>query len=252
MKSRHVAFAFAAACLFALPAAAQVIAPVKPYDPAVVRVAGRSELYLPPDQARVSVSFYAPGKTPQEATDAVSKRARGLEAAVKGIDPAKTTVERSDFVVRPVMKAGGDKKPDQVRGYEATASVTVLVKDLALLSRAMEAAVNSNPDTFNDVDFSIADTLAARRKARKAAIDDAVDKARIYVEGAGYKLGRLLLVEEGGSSMIAQTGNRAISYAPSMMRDEAGMILPPPVAAEPQLYTSEVSIVYEVGAALAK
>ena len=113
------------------------------------------------------------------------------------------------------------------------------------------AAVNSDPDTFNGVEFSIADTQAARRKARKAAIDDAVDKAKLYVEGAGFRLGRLLLVEEGGNSMIVQSGNRAIAYAPPAMMATDAAVTPPPVAPEPQLYTSEVSVVYEIGAALA-
>lgn len=250
MKLTHVAFGLVASCLLALPAAAQVIAPLKPYDPAVIRVAGRSELYLPPDQARISVSFYAPGKTSQEATDAVSKRARALDAQMKAIAPGKVAVERTDFSVRPVMKSGAEKKPDQVRGYEATASVTTLVKDLELLGRAMDVAVNSNPDTFSDVQFSINDTQAARRKARKAAIDDAVDKARLYVEGAGFRLGRLLLVEEGGNSMIVQSGNRAIAYAPARSMAMEDAVTPPPMAPEPQLYTSEVSVVYEIGGAV--
>ena len=58
------------------------------------------------------------------------------------------------------------------------------------------------------------------------------------------------LVEEGGNSMIVQSGNRAIAYAPvrSMAMEDA--ITPPPVAPEPQLYSSEVSVVYEIGGAL--
>ncbi len=49
----------AALVLVATPVVAHAdVLPLKPYDPAVVRVAGRAELYLPPDQARVKVSFY--------------------------------------------------------------------------------------------------------------------------------------------------------------------------------------------------
>ena len=241
-----------AVALVATPAAAQVIAPLKPYDPAVVRVAGRAELYLPPDQARVTVTFYNSGKTGAEATDLVAKRARALDAAVRAIDPAKVSLERTDTSVSPVMKAGGDRRPDRINGYEANAAVTILVRDLAVLPQTVEAAVNAAPDSFNDVAFSIKDTQAARTKAREAAIKDAVDKARVYTEGAGFRLGRLLLVEEGGSNMIAQSGNRAI------MRErvaatayEAAPVVAPPIAAEPQLYTAEVSVVYEIGAAVA-
>jgi hypothetical protein len=233
----------------AMPAFADP-APVKPYDPAVVRVAGRAELYLPPDQARVSLNFYAPGKTAIEATDAVSQRARALEAAVRAIDPKAVRLERTDTTVSPVMKPGGDRRPDRITGYEANAGVTILVTDLEKLSKTVEAAVNANPDSFSDIAFSIKDTKAARRLAREAAVADAVDKARIYTEGAGHRLGRLLLVEEGGSNMIAQSGNRAI-----MMRArdsvESAPVAPPPIAFEPQLYTAEVSVVYEVGAAIA-
>jgi uncharacterized protein YggE len=244
-------FLLAVLMLAAAPLAARAdTLPLKPYDPAVVRVAGRAELYLPPDQARIKISFYAPGKTANEATEAVSTRARALDAAVRAIDVQKTALERTDFSVRPVMKEGGTRRPDKINGYEATAAVTIRVKDLALLARTVEVAVNASPDTFSDVEFFIDDTLKARTAARKAAIEDAVAKARIYSEGAGYRLGRLLLVEEGGNGMIAQTGNRAIR-AESFARSADDAVTPPPIAPEAQLYTAEVSVVFEVGAAMA-
>lgn len=241
---------FAIASVAATPAAAQVIAPVKPYDPAIVRVAGRSELYLSPDQARVSISFYAPGRTAADATRAVADRARAFESAIRAIDPTKVSLERTDVRVAPVMKEGGDRRPDQIRGFEGNADVTVLVKDLSLLTRTVEAAMNANPDQFNDVSFSIADTQGARRKAREAAVADAVDKAKTYTEGAGHRLGRLLLVEEGGSNLIAQSGNRAVyRAAPGMMAEDVA-IQAPTIAPEAQLYTAEVTLIYEVGAAI--
>lgn len=252
MKALLAAALAGAALAAAVPAPAahaQVIAPLRPYDPAIVRVAGRAELYLPPDQARVSVSFYAPGRTAQEATAAVSDRARALEAAIRPINATNVTLERTDIAVTPVMRAGGERRPDRITGYEANAGVTILVRDLALLSRTVEAAMNASPDRFNDIQFSIRDTERARRLAREAAIRDAVDKARTYVEGAGFRLGRLLLVEEGGQGMIAQSGNRAVFRS----RDESTtmpdqLVSAPPVAPEPQLYTAEVSIVFEIGA----
>ncbi len=233
----------------ALPAQAQIIAPLKPYDPAVVRVAGRAEVYLPPDQARVRVSFYSPGRTAAEATNAVGVRSRALDASIRAINPQTVTLERTDVTVTPVMREGGERRPDRINGYEATAAVTVLVRDLALLGRAVESAMNAQPDNFSDVEFSIRDTASARRAAREAAIGDAVDKARIYVEGAGFRLGRLLLVEEGGSNMIAQSGNRAMFAAREATAGEA-YVTPPPIAPEPQLYTAEVTIVFEIGAAM--
>ncbi len=241
--------AFVLAVSLALPAEAQVVAPLKPYDPAVVRVAGRAEVYLPPDQARVRVSFYSPGRTAAEATNAVSVRSRALDAAIRAINPQTVTLERTDVTVTPVMREGGERRPDRISGYEATAAVTVLVRDLALLGRAVESAMSAQPDNFSDVEFSIRDTASARRTAREAAISDAVDKARIYVEGAGFRLGRLLLVEEGGSNMIAQSGNRAM-FAPRQAQAEEIVVTPPPIAPEAQLYTAEVSVVFEIGAAM--
>lgn len=249
-SAMSAAFAAVALAATALPALADT-APVKPYDPAVVRVSGRAELYLPPDQARVTVGFYNSGRTSGEATDLVAKRARALEAALKTVDTAKVSIERSDTTVSPVMKAGGDRRPDRINGYEANTSVTVLVRDLGLLPQTVEAAVNATPDTFADIAFSIRDTQTARTKAREAAIKDAVDKARVYTEGAGFKLGRLLLVEEGGSNMYAQSGNRGIRMERAAMDSSMAPVVAPPIAAEPQLYTAEVSVVYEVGAALA-
>ncbi len=244
-------FALISLVVLASPSAmAQVIAPLRPYDPAVVRVAGRAEVYLPPDQARVHLSFYAPGRTAGEATNAVSERTRALDAAIRAIDPQNVSVERTDVSVTPVMREGGDRRPDRINGYEASAGVTILVRDLARLSQAVEVAVNVQPDTFNDVEFSLRDTARARRAAREAAITDAVDKARVYSEGAGHRLGRLLLVEEGANNMIAQSGNRAVFAARNMSAAQEQTILAPSIAPEPLLYTAEVSVVFEVGATI--
>lgn len=245
---RRAVVLMAAWAALAASAQAQVIAPLKPYDPAVVRVAGKSEIYLPPDEARVDVGFFGAGKTAAEAIDLAGGRARALEAAVKAVAaPAAVAIERSNIAVQPVMQDGGARRPDKVRGYEANMAVTIHVKDLAALAKVVEAAVNAEPDTFSDVRFSVRDTLAARRKAREAAVADAVDKARIYAEGAGHKLGRLLEVQEGDvGGYIAQTGNRAIAYA---VTADAAAIAPPPIAAEPQLYGASVSLVFEIGPA---
>lgn len=250
MKSSFAAFGFLLVAFAAAPASAQVIAPLRPYDPAIVQVAGRAEVYLPPDQARVGLSFYAPGRTAAEATNAVSERSRALDAAIRAIDPQSVSIERTDISVRPVMREGGDRRPDRINGYEASAGVTILVRDLAQLSRAVEAAVNAQPDAFNDVEFSIRDTVRARRAAREAAITDAVDKARIYSEGAGHRLGRLLLVQEGANNMIAQSGNRAVYAARGAPMEQEQLVIAPPIAPEPLLYTAEVSVVFEVGAAM--
>jgi hypothetical protein len=238
-----------AAVALTAPASAQVVEPLRPYDPAVVRVAGRAEVYLPPDQARVRLSFYAPGRTAAEATNAVSERTRALDAAIRAIDPQNVTLERTDVSVTPVMREGGDRRPDRINGYEASAGVTILVRDLARLSQAVEVAVNAQPDAFNDIEFSIRDTARARRAAREAAITDAVDKARIYVEGAGHRLGRLLLVEEGANNMIVQSGNRAVFAARNAPVANQDGIAAPPIAAEPLLYIAEVTVVFEVGPA---
>jgi uncharacterized protein YggE len=246
-KSSLSAVVFAAALLFNV-AHAQVIAPLKPYDPPVARVAGRAELYLPPDQARVQVSFYNPARAAAEATQAVTARARALEAAIRSIDPQQVALDRTDISVTPVMREGGERRPDRINGYQATAAVVILVRDLSLLGRAVEAAMGAGPDTFEDVAFSIRDTERARRLAREAAIRDAVDKARVYVEGAGHRLGRLLLVEEGGSAMIAQSGNRARvrQEVNTVSAEDSGSFASPPLAPEPQLYTAEVSVVFEI------
>lgn len=49
--------------------------------------------------------------------------------------------------------------------------------------------------------------------------------------------------------MIAQTGNRAVFNARSNALIDQ-VVTPPAIAPEPLLYTAEVSVVFEVGAAI--
>jgi uncharacterized protein YggE len=254
MRNILAAAAFAAA-LFVGAAQAQqqvqqiVTQPPKPYDPPIFRITGRGEIFLPPDQARVGVSFYSPGRTAAEAMQAVSARARVLEAAVRAINSERVTLDRVDVVFRPVMREGGERRPDRITGYEASAAVTILVRDLTLVPRAVEAAISAQPDSFDDVRFSLSDPAAARRQAREAAIADAMEKARIYVGGAGHRLGQLLHMEEGAApgvdrdlaDEIVVTGYRA-----SVRAQDAPAPPPPPIAAERQRYTANVSLVFEI------
>jgi uncharacterized protein YggE len=258
MRNNLAAAAFAAA-LFVGAAQAQqqvqqiVTQPPKPYDPPIFRITGRGEIFLPPDQARVGVSFYSPGRTAAEAMQAVSARARVLEAAVRAINSERVTLDRVDVVFRPVMREGGERRPDRITGYEASAAVTILVRDLALVPRAVEAAISAQPDSFDDVRFSLSDPAAARRQAREAAIADAMEKARIYVGGAGHRLGQLLHMEEGGAQGVDRDAREeeivVAGYRASVRAQDAPAPPPPPIAAERQRYTAEISLIFEIARA---
>jgi hypothetical protein len=51
--------------------------------------------------------------------------------------------------------------------------------------------------------------------------------------------------------MIAQSGNRLVSLERESRAGAAvdAIVTPPPIAPEPQLYTAEVSVVFEIAAA---
>ncbi|MBK6705905.1 MAG: SIMPL domain-containing protein [Caulobacteraceae bacterium] len=163
---------------------------------------------MPPDEARVRLSYYAPGRTAAEATTEISARTRALDAAVRAIDPQSVTVERTDVSVTPVMREG---RRSSAGSYQRIRSERRRddsgARSGALGARSRSCGQLSTGCVQRRCIFSSRHRSRAAT-AREAAITDAVDKACLF-RGCGHRLGRLLLVEEGANNMIAQ-GNRAV------------------------------------------
>ncbi|MFF3846091.1 SIMPL domain-containing protein [Streptomyces sp. NPDC002328] len=162
-----------------------------------VTVTGEGSASAAPDLAVVAASVEATAPTPQRAVDAQSRAARALLEAVHAQGVADRDVRTENVALNPVYDY-----PDgaaRLKGYEATQSFSVKVRDVERTGAVLQAITDATGEAgrIGSVVFEVSDPAPLQARARRAAHDDAHDKAQQYAELSGHRLGRLVSLSEG-------------------------------------------------------
>ncbi len=189
----------------------------------------------------------------------VEKQAREARAALRAASEAMTAVfavlkERWNVAEKDMMTSGFSVTPQYVYpkksyereqgprlvGYRVSEMLTVRVRDLKALGGILDDLVRSGSNRISGISFTIDDPRPLHDEARRRAVRDALRKARLYAEEAGFELGPVLnMSERGGSAPVPPMPMPRIRA----MADKA---VPVPVAAGEQTISANVSITWEI------
>lgn len=230
----------AIAASLAFAGAAQATEPQE--QPRTITITGEGEVSAAPDIAYVETGVVTEGKTAAEAlaanTEAMNEVFKGLEEA--GIE--KKDMQTSQFSVYPVYE---QVKPEENRphtpkigGYRVQNQLTVTVRDLTKLGGILDQVVSLGSNQLSGIRFSIDKPEPLVNEARKNAVKNALEKAKLYAGAAGVALGEIMSISENGTSMPQPY------YAKDMMmRAEASSV---PVAAGEQTLSASVTLVIKI------
>jgi uncharacterized protein YggE len=217
---------------------------VRPYwwDKPVVEGLGRSLVEVAPNRARFDLAFVETASKSEEAMKKAVARSKIAYDALKKVAGDKARITTS-VNVEAYYKQYRDKdgnmqtnyRPDQVDGYQARVSMSVVLTDPALAGRARAAALALGPQDVNPINIYLEQTPDLQRRALDEAAKDGRARAQLAATAAGGRLGDLLVVQEGSdscmgswsSSQVARTvdGGGYGGYPPSPP--------PPPMAPPP-------------------
>ncbi|RMH47910.1 MAG: DUF541 domain-containing protein [Alphaproteobacteria bacterium] len=217
------AAALAALALAAAPGAAQEAVP------RTLQVAGEAEVAVVPDLVRVTVGV---GATERSAAAALQAVAQGMAALFTRLD-AEGVAERdrvtSHVSLSPVWDQQYGGSVPRITGYRAASGVTVTLRDVARLGSLLDALTRDGANTIAGIAFDVADPGPAIAEARRAAVADAIARARLYAEAAGVRLGAVLsLTETGGTpvpSRLMARSESALPVAPGEARLQASVTM---------------------------
>lgn len=182
-----------------------------------------------PDIATISTGVRTNGKTAKEAMDLNSQKMAPIIAALKsgGID-AKDIQTTG---VQLGAEYDYSKSPARIKGYAASNTVSVTVRDLSKLDKVMGALVSAGANQLDGPYFSIDDSEALADKARDKAYDSALRRARAYARRAGFTDVRLVSVSEGVSNPVMP-----------MMMAKMAVEVAADAAGEPPIEQGEISV----------
>ncbi|MBA5801784.1 SIMPL domain-containing protein [Rhizobium sophorae] len=213
--------------LLALPLAAAAPAfaqEAKPREP-VISVTGDGESSVAPDMAIVNLAVVKQAKTAREALDENNKAMNDVLAALKSGGIAERDLQTSGFSIQPQYNypqpVDGQQQQPQLIGYQTINSVTVRLRDLAKLGAVIDQSVSLGINQGGEIQFTNDKPDAAIEEARKAAVADAVKRAKTLSEAAGVKLGRILEINENVPRAMPQPVYRA-----TMMKEASDAAVP--------------------------
>ncbi|MGO7593771.1 SIMPL domain-containing protein [Rhizobium leguminosarum] len=213
--------------LLALPLAAAAPAfaqEMKPREP-VISVTGDGESSAAPDMAIVNLAVVKQAKTAREALDENNKAMNDVLAALKSGGIAERDLQTSGFSIQPQYNypqpVDGQQQQPQLIGYQTINSVTVRLRDLAKLGAVIDQSVSLGINQGGDIQFTNDKPDAVIEEARKAAVADAVKRAKTLSEAAGVKLGRILEINENVPRAMPQPVYRA-----TMMKEASDAAVP--------------------------
>ncbi|NOX41788.1 MAG: SIMPL domain-containing protein [Alphaproteobacteria bacterium] len=168
----------------------------------VLTMSGIGEALGAPDIALIDIGVELRAPTAEQALRQNSGRMKDVFAllAASGIKPRD--IQTSQFSLFPQWEDQKSpyNKPLQIVGFKVTNALNVRVRDLAQLGSILDALTKAGANRIQSVRFSVDNSERYLDAARRAAVVDAIRKAKITAKAAGVSLGAILSISESRTS----------------------------------------------------
>ena len=203
----------------------------------MVVVRGEALREVPPELAVFSVTVTARDKDRQVVLTRLTERAAELRTALDDYPDAIERRETNGVHVRPELKRGSEK----VAAYTGSVGTTVTVTDFAVLGELLLRLANQEQTSISGPWWQLRPGSRAGADVRRAAIDDALGRAREYAEAVGARVDRLVEILDEGTGGGGHPMMRAMAFSRESAADaELELDI------DPQLQTVQASVVVRV------
>ena len=208
----------------------------------LVTVSAYAEASRPPDIATLSTGVVS---LAADANGAISRNAEQMArvvAAIKHAGIADKDVQTSGVSLNPDYQYLSNRPP-RIKGYYASNTVNVKVRDIGRLGAILDALVATGANQIQGPSFDIEDKDAVLDEARALALDKARARADGYAKRLGLRVLRVISIDEsGGRSAPLPVHARAV-----MMEQASAGNASAPIAAGENVLGLGLDVVYELG-----
>ncbi len=219
--------------------ASPVVAQTPP-EPPVIVAQGQSVLKAEPDQAWATVAIETRDTRAPEARRLAAIAMTSVMAALKATGLPADAVKTIGFSLSPDYEYVNGRQ--RMRGFIVSNQVQVRMDEIAKVADVLDAvggltlAASSNL-TITGLRFDLKNRTTLERAALRAAVEDALARAKAMAAGAGTTVGRIVRIDERGSGVepigqermmfAGRAGDAAVStpIAPSEVEIRASVVL---------------------------
>ncbi len=203
--------------------------------PGTITVTGSATINVVPDLATISLGVTTNGDTAAAAMTANSAALSAVIDRLKAAGIGERDMQTSNLSLNPNWVSNASGTANEIKGYVASNMLSVQVKAMDTTGAVLDAAIADGANTLNSLTFSLQNQRPTEDAARRAAVTDALARAKLLSEAAGAKLGTILSISE----------DSAVQQGPQPMYkmvDAAAV----PVAAGEVGVTASVTIVFQI------
>ena len=154
-----------------------------------------------PTKARIQGAVVTEGKTPEEALISNNQSmAKIFDILLKDFKIKREDIQTSSFQVKPKYQYNNNTRENKLVRYDVSNNIAVLIRELDQIGNVISKLVGAGMNNLTGPTFLVENSKELIDKARKMAMENAIEKAEIYaVASSGLlKLGQIIDVREGG------------------------------------------------------
>jgi uncharacterized protein YggE len=172
-------------------------------------VVGRGSIDAVPDTAKVTLGVYALEKDLRTAKSNADAAVSELLEVARSAGVSPKDVASSILSIEPKYS---DAETPEFLGYEVSRSVEVTLRDLALLDKVVDQAIDAGANRQFNVVLTSSKLRELQDQAMSVAIEDARLQAARLAEGFGARLGPVRTIGPNTGSGVASYSVAALSY----------------------------------------
>jgi hypothetical protein len=148
-----------------------------------VRATGEATVTARPDRAQISIGVLTQNSTAQAAATANAVQTTQVIEAIKRTLGEGGEQKTAGYSISPQYQYTTGRAP-KITGYQASNTVLIIVNDLSMLGKVIDAASDSGANNINGVSFSLKDDTPVRNQA----LAEAAAKAHAAAEAIAKAL----------------------------------------------------------------
>ena len=156
-------------------------------NPPIISVSGEGIVEATPDRAKISVGVVTRAKNPSEVQNSNAKAAANVINAIMALGIERKNISTGNYTFNPSYRHADNGKRI-LEGYEAANSVTIIVDDLNLVGKVIDAALNHGANQVDSLNFGLRNKNAYQDEALRLAVLDARHKAEIAARALGKSI----------------------------------------------------------------
>jgi uncharacterized protein YggE len=168
----------------------------------LLTVSGEGKVTVVPDTGIVNLGINLMRPSVKAAQSEVNTIINKISDETQKMGVDKKDIKTSEYSIYPEYdyRTGSGK----ITGYRVSAAITIKVRDLEKLNSVIDSATANGANTVSGISLTVDDDKKKDllQEAREEAIKEAKTKAESLAKAAGISLGRIVNVQESGSTSI--------------------------------------------------